>query len=103
MIVEGVPREGGERIILAAEISTTINLEDIGRANDRAAILSRAGYKARGLVGGRRVTPEARRLADQLDVIVGIRVAAGASLGSVSACRDAMGRLRYDPSHGLFA
>jgi hypothetical protein len=55
---------------LAVEVAHTINVEDVARAHARARLLERAGHPSRAFVGGYRIGDDARRLADELDVVV---------------------------------
>jgi hypothetical protein len=57
-------------LVIVAEISLTIDEHDVERANSRADIVRRAGYSARGFVGGEAVTAAAMLRAGELDVIV---------------------------------
>lgn len=54
LIVEGIKGKGAEarRVLLAVEISTRIEENDIARAIERAAILRKVGYDAVPVVGG---------------------------------------------------
>lgn len=51
MLVRG-RADDGDVLLLAIEVSQTINREDVDRANEHALVLRRAGYSARPLVGG---------------------------------------------------
>ena len=72
MLVHGRDRSGSDQgaLTLAVELSHTINLEDVERADSRASILHKLGHRSRAFVGGYRITEEAQRLAEKLDVIV---------------------------------
>jgi hypothetical protein len=52
-----------EPIWLAVEISAKVDEHDVARAQQRAALLRRAGYRAVPLVAGEDITPDARSLA----------------------------------------
>lgn len=75
LLIRGIDRESenAEDLILAVEISYTINTEDITRASDRASVLEKAGFRTRAFVGGYRASSEVRRLAERLNVIVDLR------------------------------
>lgn len=72
-LVRGSERETFSELFLAIEVSQTVNLDDVERASSRSDILRRAGYDARAFVGGYRITEEAERLAEKLNVIVDLR------------------------------
>jgi hypothetical protein len=57
-------------LYVTCEVSYTINMEDIARADEHAGILRRCGYNARGLVGGYRAAPGVEQAAGRLGVIV---------------------------------
>jgi hypothetical protein len=63
----GLGPEAAE-VIVALEISVTVDETDVTRARSRADILARAGYKAVAVAGGRIATPGARDTAEELDV-----------------------------------
>jgi hypothetical protein len=63
----------GTDVLVAGEISTTINVEDIARADSRAGLLRKVGYDAVAFAGGYRVTDEARTLAERLGVHIDLR------------------------------
>lgn len=60
---------------LAVEVSRTVNPDDVDRATKRAEILRRAGLSAHPAVGGRRISHEAKELAEANGVIVAILAA----------------------------
>jgi len=74
-IVRGQDRShpGAGVLLLAVELSQTINVEDIEGADERAETLRRAGYNARGFTGGYRVHPAATEAAATHDVVVDLR------------------------------
>ena len=74
-LVQGIDRENGDQqaLILAVEVSHTVNLDDVERADNRATILNKLGHRSRAFVGGYRITEEAERLAEKLNVIVDLR------------------------------
>ena len=65
LIVRGADRDDASEKLLAIELSTTINQDDVERASDRAEILRSAGYRALSLVGGYAATEAARQAADR--------------------------------------
>jgi outer membrane murein-binding lipoprotein Lpp len=72
LIVEGRDRGDGEQatLLLAVEVSRTIEANDIERALARARLLERAGYRAKPAVGGREIDDRVRLLADASGVLV---------------------------------
>jgi hypothetical protein len=72
LLIEGVRGKGSERedILLAVEVSTTIEEQDIARAAERAAILRRAGYNALAVVAGSLMGARLRDLAIERGVEV---------------------------------
>lgn len=56
--------------LLAVEVSTTVRMGDVVRADERADTLRRAGYDARGFVGGVQIEELAKARADELGVVV---------------------------------
>jgi len=73
LIVRGTRRDGSDELLLAVEVSTTINQADVERADRVAEVLRRAGYQARGFVGGNRATADALERAKELQVFVDLR------------------------------
>ena len=65
LIVEGIEGRGPDArpALLAVEISTTIEENDVERAALRAAVLRRVGYNAYAAVAGGRITPETDAIA----------------------------------------
>ncbi len=61
---------GGPETLLALEVSLTIDAEDVIRARARAAVLTAAGYRAFGAVGGEAITERAQEMAVREGVIV---------------------------------
>ena len=59
-----------DQLVLAGEISSTINTSDVDRAGRSAEILRALGVNARGFVGGHTITVPAQLAAERLDVIV---------------------------------
>lgn len=53
-----------QEVVLAIELSTTVNEDDVERASVRAGILRRAGYDGRSFVAGHSIGKEAQQLAD---------------------------------------
>ncbi len=72
LLVQGRDAAGGDGtlLLIAVELSHTINVEDIDRASERAMTLRRAGYAARALAGGYRVAPDAEKRAAADGVII---------------------------------
>lgn len=72
LLVEGQDRADPERrpVVLAVEVSRTIEARDVERALARAKILERAGYRARPAVGGRQVDDRVRLLVEEAGVLV---------------------------------
>lgn len=66
----GSPDSAGEDLLLAVEISNSIDKDDLRRAKEAAEILQRVGYRARAVVGGYRIHPAAEADAAGLDVVV---------------------------------
>lgn len=60
----------GPETLLAVEVSLTIDIEDVRRARERAAILQKAGYRAFGVVGGETITTRAAEMAERDGVLV---------------------------------
>lgn len=65
--------ENGADLVLTGEISSTINLPDIERADRSAAILRSVGVNARGFTGGHTISVAAQPAAERLNVIVDLR------------------------------
>lgn len=65
LIVEGIEGRGPDArpALLAVEVSTTIEENDVERAALRAAVLRRVGYNAYAAVAGGRITPETDAIA----------------------------------------
>jgi hypothetical protein len=67
----GDKREPGRPdTLIAIEVSVTIDVSDVERARDRAAILRAAGLRAFGAVGGESIRPRAEELARTEGVLV---------------------------------
>lgn len=62
-----------EETVLAVEVSHTIGDDDVRRAAERAVLLQRAGYAARGLAAGQVLAASARDLAEREGVAVDLR------------------------------
>lgn len=74
LVVAGAQRTDRQaELLLAVEVSTTVNLEDVERAHTAAETLKRAGYNARAFVGGYGASESAQRLARDLDVVLDLR------------------------------
>jgi uncharacterized protein YjbI with pentapeptide repeats len=69
-LVIGRSRDDGEDLVLACEVSYTLNADDVTRAETAAETLRRAGYRAKGFVGatgsGNRRTTSPSSLASRL-------------------------------------
>jgi hypothetical protein len=63
-LVRAKDKDTSEEVVLAVEISQTINTDDVERAASRASILRRADYDGRPFVAGNRITDQARALAE---------------------------------------
>jgi hypothetical protein len=63
---------GRPESVLAVEVSSTVDYEDVDRARDRAALLLKAGVSARPAVAGHEISAGARRFADEHNVLVRI-------------------------------
>jgi hypothetical protein len=72
LIIEGIKGKGAEarRVLLAVEISTRIEENDIARAIERAAILRKVGYDAVPVVGGSELEATVRDAAAERGVEV---------------------------------
>jgi len=72
LIIEGRDRSDPAQrpLLLAVEISRTIDADDVSRALTRAKALEKAGYRARAAVGGRAIDERARVLAEAAGVLV---------------------------------
>jgi chromosome segregation ATPase len=72
LIIEGRDRSDPAQrpLLLAVEISRTIDADDVSRAVTRAKALEKAGYRARAAVGGRAIDERARVLAEAAGVLV---------------------------------
>jgi len=64
LVLTGRRREDGQEIYLVAEISAGIGVDDIRRADDRAAALARLGRPTIPVVAGQRIDPEPAELAE---------------------------------------
>ena len=62
-VVRGLDVTTREEVVLAVEVSTTINVDDVERSTFRSTVLKRAGYDGRSFVVGNTVTDQARNLA----------------------------------------
>lgn len=63
LIVSGRRRADHADVYLVAEVSAGVGMEDVRRALDRAAILTRLGTPTVPVVAGDRITPEAEQFA----------------------------------------
>ncbi len=70
ILVRGRPRRMPEadEVWLAVEVSAVVDKNDVYRAQQRAALLRRAGLRAVPVAVGARIIPEARSLAESLQV-----------------------------------
>jgi hypothetical protein len=74
MIVGGSTQANGQdEMLLTVEISTTINVDDVDRAEAAAATLRKAGYRAVGFVGCHRASRDATTRSAELNVILDLR------------------------------
>jgi len=75
IILEGVEGKALERrpALLAVEVSTTIEGNDVSRAIARAEVLRRCGYNAYAAVAGSRISRQTRELAEASGVEVFVR------------------------------
>ncbi|HML96848.1 MAG TPA: hypothetical protein PKD75_00055 [Tepidiformaceae bacterium] len=71
-LVQGRDRDTARELFFAVEVSHTVNTESVERAATRAAILRKAGYEARGLVTGHRISETAEALAERLGTAVAL-------------------------------
>ncbi|MEJ5300526.1 MAG: hypothetical protein WHS38_06005 [Thermodesulforhabdaceae bacterium] len=71
-VVRGITKDlQAKEVLLAFEVSITVDLKDVERASVRADIIARTyGIETIGVVLGKEVNPQASDLADQLGVIV---------------------------------
>jgi hypothetical protein len=63
---------GGEPqapVFLVVEVSWLVDERDVRRARERAALLQKTGYPARGLVASSRILDDARELSDRVGVL----------------------------------
>ena len=65
---KGVP--GFPETLLAVEISRTLDVDDLDRADERAKILASIGYRSRAAVGGRFAPTSVQDLAARRDIIL---------------------------------
>jgi hypothetical protein len=73
LLVKGRDKATGRQTVyLAVEVSRTINLDDVDRAERRSLLLRRLGLDVRPAVGGARITDEAQRRADEVSAVVSI-------------------------------
>ncbi|GIX46148.1 MAG: hypothetical protein KatS3mg131_0359 [Candidatus Tectimicrobiota bacterium] len=68
VIVHGRRREDGTPVYLVVEVSWGVGPTDVQRARQRAALLAKLGTPTVPVVAGARITPAARRLAQDLHV-----------------------------------
>ncbi|MFN3704540.1 MAG: hypothetical protein ACK4WM_00875 [Thermoflexales bacterium] len=70
ILVRGRPRIAPEadEVWLAVEVSSVVDAGDVYRAKRRATLLQSAGFRAVPVAAGIRVAPEARALAEELNV-----------------------------------
>ena len=72
LLLAGTDRAGNEHYAVV-EISTTIDPDDVVRADSRAAVLRRAGRSVTAIAGGHRITAEAQAEAERTGVAIDIR------------------------------
>ncbi|MFQ3574507.1 MAG: hypothetical protein SNJ53_07740 [Thermodesulfovibrionales bacterium] len=71
VVVRGRIKETGKEIILAGEVSITVDVKDVERASKRAEVFTRAfGQETIGVVIGQQITDEAKKASDNLAVLV---------------------------------
>ena len=63
-VIRALDKETREAVLLAVEVSTTVNVDHVERAAVRSAILRRAGYDGRSFAVGNSATTQARELAE---------------------------------------
>ncbi|BCX03146.1 MAG: hypothetical protein KatS3mg053_1084 [Candidatus Roseilinea sp.] len=70
ILVRGRPRlvAGADEVWLTVEVSSVVDANDVSRAQRRAALLRRAGLRAVPVAVGARIIPQARSLAETLNV-----------------------------------
>ena len=68
LVVQGKQRDDGSEIYLIVEVSWGVGPQDVERAVRRAKLLSKAGLSTVPVVAGRKITKEARQLAQQQHV-----------------------------------
>ena len=68
LVVQGRRREDGAEVALLVEVSWGIGPQDVERAAERAALLTRAGFSILPVVAGRIITSEAVELARRRQV-----------------------------------
>lgn len=71
-LVQAQDRDTAREVLFAVEVSQTVPSEDVERASSRAAILCKAGYNARGLVTGHRLSRDAEELVERLGTAVAL-------------------------------
>ncbi len=74
LLIQGRVGKGEEArdVLLALEVSWVIDIHDVERAHQRAAILRRLGYPAIGGVGGKGSMRDAEERAEELGVVVAV-------------------------------
>ena len=68
-VIHGRSREDGQEVYLVVEMSWGIGIEDVQRASKRANLLARLGLRAKPVVAGAYIRPEAREWAQSLGVL----------------------------------
>ncbi|MCS7190675.1 MAG: hypothetical protein NZ843_03620 [Fimbriimonadales bacterium] len=72
LFVQAQSKATQQEMWLVVEVSWGIGAGDVERAHERAAILQRYGYPARGVAMGRVLTPDAEQRAQQLGVMLAV-------------------------------
>ncbi len=71
VVVKGRMKDSGKEIMLAAEVSITVDVTDVDRASRRAKVFTKAyGLETIGVVIGQQINPDVRGLADECAVLV---------------------------------
>ena len=71
MVVVGQdPANRDVELYLTCEFSSTVNMEDLARAEEHAEVLRRCGYNAKGFAGGYMAAPGVDQAAQRLGVIL---------------------------------
>lgn len=70
LLAQGQELGTGRELLLTCEVSWTVNLDDVERAEDAAMTLRRVGYHARAFVAGYRIHTNARQHAEAAGVAI---------------------------------